>query len=297
VGSVMERLFNTTQSQLINQLEGNTQMLRHARMATKSVLPEKFVAWPLPGLHAAMDYYFTTLYGKEPHPTHHEGPVEHLAKRLRETGERCNRLVPFDRRFLIETCPSPSEGPTRVVDKQRGVKVNHLYYHCDEFHSPKLDGVDVEVRVDPWDIRFVYALIDTMWVRCANNQLAKYRSYTEVELRYALEEARKQKKVTKKDVSEGRILEWLLVLDPTNWDNRLKKDGQRLAETRLLYDGLHMTSVEPPVMDLATTHLAAARAAPPRPLLKTVPVEAETTTRPSKHKSSSWNQEDDYELF
>jgi putative transposase len=292
VGSVMERLFGTTQSQLINQLAGNTQMLRHARMATKSVLPEKFVAWPLPGLHAALDYYFATLYGKEPHPTHLEGPVEHLDRRLRETGERLNRLVAYDRRFLIETCPIPSDGPTRRVDRQRGVKMNHLHYDCEAFHSSKLDGVEVEVRVDPWDIRFVYVLIDNGWVRCANNQLAKYRSYTEVELRYALEEARKQKRLTKKDLSEARIFEWLLVLDPTNWDNRLKKDGQRLTETRLLYDGLHMTSVEPPVADLATT-----RAAPPRPTLKTAPAEAETTPLLPKHKSSTWSQKDDYELF
>lgn len=297
VGSVMERLFNTSQSQLINQLEGNTQLLRHARMATKSVLPEKFVAWPLPGLHAAMDYYFTFLYGKEPHPTHLEGPVEHLERRLKETGERKNRLVAYDRRLLIETCPSPSEGPTRKVDFQRGVKVNHLYYDCNEFHGSKLDGVDVEVRVDPWDIRFVYALVNNAWVKCANNQLARYRSYTEVELRYALEEARRAKKVTKKDVSEARILEWLLVLDPTNWDNRLKEDGQKLAETRLLYDGLQMTSVEPPALDSMATQQTAVRASPPRPALKSESTKPESKTPSTRQKSTRWNQEEDYELL
>lgn len=297
VGSVMERLFNTTQSQLINQLKGNTQMLRYARMATKSVLPENFVAWPLPGLHAAMDYYFTFLYGKEPHPTHLEGPVEHLERRLKETGERKNRLVAYDRRLLIETCPSPDDGPTRKVNCQRGVKVNHLLYHCEAFRSPKLDGVAVEIRVDPWDIRFVYALVDNAWVKCANNQLAKYRSYTEVELRYALDEATKNKKVTKKDTSQARILEWLLVLDPTNWDNRLKEDGQKLAETRLLYDGLQMTSVEPPAPGSLATQQATARASPPRTALKTEPTEPEFPSPSTHRKSSRWNLEADFELF
>jgi putative transposase len=295
-GSVMERLFGTTQSQLINQLAGNTQVLRHVRTATKQVLPENFLSWPLPGLHAALDYYFTTLYGKEPHPTHHDGPMEHLSNRLRDTGERRNRLVAYDRRFLIETCPSPVDLPTRVVDRQRGVKVNHFYYHCEEFHAPRLDGTKVEVRVDPWDIRFVYALVEDRWVRCGNNQLAKYRNYTEIELRYALEEARNRHK--KKNLSPARIAEWLQVLDPRNWDDRLKKEDARQAENRLLYESLGMTSVEPMPPEPPAPDPKQAKVAPPRPSLKKQSPSEALPSNPNKtHKDSRWNQEDEYELL
>ena len=45
VGSLVERAFGTVQTQLINRLAGNTQVRLHARMATKSELPDNFAEW------------------------------------------------------------------------------------------------------------------------------------------------------------------------------------------------------------------------------------------------------------
>lgn len=294
-GSVMERLFGTTQSQLINQLTGNTQLLRFVRSITKQVMPENFVSWTLPALHAALDFYFTELYGADPHPTHHEGPVQHLSRRLKETGERHTRLVAYDHRFLVETCPSPVDRETRVVDMQRGVKVNHFLYHCKEFCSPRLDGTAVEIRVDPWDIRFVYALVENKWLRCANNHLAKYRSYTEVELQYALEEAKNRTR--KKSLAPGRIAEWLKVLDPENWDDRLKKEDDRQSECRLLYESLGMGGIEPNTSGSAKPTSEKTKPAKPRPVLKKLVSEAPASNQNETQRSSSWSQEDDYELL
>ena len=297
-GTVMERIFGTTQSQLINQLAGNTQVLHFVRSITKQVMPDNYVAWTLPGLHAALSYYFTELYGKEAHPAHGDGPIEHLSRRLKETGERRMRLVAFDRRFMVETCPSPVDRDTRVVDRQRGVKVNNFHYHCEEFNSPKVAGTTVEVRVDPWDIRLVYALVEGKWLRCVNNQLASFRSYTEVELRYALEEAKRR--IQKKSLAPGRVVEWLKVLEPKNWDDRMKTEDDRQSECRRLYESLEMASVDPTDHDPTQATSGKTKSANPRPpLKKKAQADGQTPTpTPSKtSESSHWNQENDYELL
>jgi putative transposase len=115
-GSVMERVFRTTNQQFIHNLAGNTKLMRHVRMVTKSVHPTQFASWTLAALAAGLDYYFGTLYGTEPHPAHGDGPDAHLRRRLSETGLRLNRLARLSRTFLIETCPMVDRKGTRVVD-------------------------------------------------------------------------------------------------------------------------------------------------------------------------------------
>jgi putative transposase len=239
-GSVMERIFGTTQSQLINNLAGNTQALRHARMATKAFLPENFVYWTLPALHGALDHYFTTLYGKEPHPAHGDGPGEHLKTRLSETGVRRNRWVFLDERFRIETCPSPVDCETRKVDNRRGVKVHHIWYWCDALRTRELEGKPVQVRVDPWDVRFVYVLVGGEWHCCRSKLAWLVSSYTEVELRYAFEEMAKKLSIKKKDTSPERIAEFMKVRNASYFDPRLAKC---MAEARLVYEPLQMATV------------------------------------------------------
>ena len=239
-GSVMERIFGTTQSQLINNLAGNTQALLHARMATKAFLPENFVYWTLPALHGALEYYFTTLYGKQPHPAHGDGPEEHLQTRLTETGGRHNRWVDLDERFRIETCPSPVDSDTRVVDIRRGVKIQHIWYQGDALKTRGLNGKPVQVRVDPWDVRVVYVLVEGEWQCCRSKLAWLVSSYSEVELRYAFEEMAKKHSIRKKDLSPERIAEWMKVRDASCFDPRLAKCQ---AEARSVYGPLQMATV------------------------------------------------------
>lgn len=242
-GSVMERLFGTSQSQLINLMEGNTQLLRHVRTVTKSVMPERFVNWTLPALHGALDFYFGEIYGRTSHPAHGDHPVEHLRDRMIETGVRRNRLVPYDQRFRVETCPSPVDGDTRMVDCQRGVKVNHILYRCHAFRNRALKGKAVDVRIDPWDVRYVYALIGDEWHQCASDLVGRLRDYTEIELRYAMAELAAKHNLRKRDLSPARIAEWMRVLEARNFDPRLR-DQQ--AEARVIYDALEMSNVTIP---------------------------------------------------
>ena len=280
-GTVMERVFGTTQTQLINRLGGNTQVLLHARMATKRVLPENFAECSLPGLHAALDYYFSNLYGEEPHPAHGETPVAHLDKRLRETGLRRKRLVVNNRVFLVESCPSPVDSPTRIVDRQRGVRINHVWYFSEELRQPGMDGKEVEVRVDPWDVRQAFVLVGKQWVTCYSKFVGLLRGYTEVELRYYMGVLTGPKGIKKKELTPERAAEWLSVLDAKAFDKRLGMVRFRQSEARYLYEPMGMGSIGNRSQGGAPEGQPVV-AAPQAETPAEAPFEASTTTRRPK---------------
>lgn len=284
-GSVMERLFGTTQSQLIHNLSGNTQLMRHVRTVTKSVNPRNFVEWTLPALHGALDFYFDNLYGTEIHPAHGEEPVKRFESRMAETGMRLHRIVRFDRRFLIETCPAPEGDGTRSVDAQRGVKINHIWYWSNAFRDAGLNKKHIEIRIDPWDVRFVYAQIKGEWQQCESKLALRLRQYTVVELRYAFEELSRENNIKKKDLSPERIAEWIKVLDARNFDNRLREQQK---EARTLYERLGMTTVGTPQAHIASTCV---------PVIPPSALTIDNTSCPPLDESMIAIEEEEYELF
>jgi hypothetical protein len=68
------------------------------------------------------------------------------------------------------------------------VKVNHLWYWSEELRMPHLNGKSIQIRVDPWDVRFVFALVDSEWIRCWSKLARLTHDYTEVEVRCAFAE-------------------------------------------------------------------------------------------------------------
>jgi putative transposase len=280
-GSVMERLFGTTQSQLIHNLRGNTQVMKHVRTVTKSVNPLNFVEWTLPALHGALDYFFDKLYGTENHPAHGEEPVKHFIARMAETGMRLHRIVRFDRTFRIETCPAPDARGTRSVSGERGVKINHIWYWSDAFRGAGLHKKRIDIRIDPWDVRFVYALVNGQWQQCHSKLAWRLRQYTVIELRYAFEVLAEENNIKKKDLTPERIAEWMKVLDARNFDERLR---EQQSEARLVYEPLGMT------MPQAYDDSTCAPMMPP-------PALTIDTSSPSINESMATIEEEEYELF
>jgi putative transposase len=214
--------------------------MRHVRTVTKAVHPAQFASWTLAALAGALDYYFRVLYGAEPHPAHREAPEAHLVRRLAETGLRLHRLLRVDRTFLIETCPMVDRKGTRVVDAQRGVKVEHLFYWTDAFRLD-WDGRSVPVRVDPWDARVCYVLLGKNWHRCICKLTVQLRGLTRVELEHHLSEMRAQGGVKKLPLTPERVTEWLIVMNPETFDPRLRATQ---AEARHVFGPLGLTAVE-----------------------------------------------------
>jgi putative transposase len=240
-GAVMERLFGTTTTQLFNNLEGNKELLKHFRSVTKSFQPKKHARWTMPAIHGALDFFYSRLYGKESHPAHGEPPVDFFDRRLEETGQRASRLVRYDRAFMIETCPSVDDRGTRVVDNQRGVKVDWVWYWSDSFRHVDLDRKSIEVRIDPWDPRHVYALVEDRWQLCRSKLIGAMRRMTALELQYACRTMEQSSGVKQKAYTLEKLQEWADVLKPENFDSRLRLEQQEMA---FVYEPLKMTSIE-----------------------------------------------------
>ncbi len=242
-GTVIERTFGTIHTEFIRLLEGNTQLLKNPRSVSQAVQPERFVKWTLMSLHGALNCLFQDRYGKAPHPAHRDqdypAPVEHLHRRLEDTGQRRHRLVRYDQQLLVESCPGPEDGDSRVVDVLRGIKVMNLWYQSEVFHKPEMKGVKVEVRVDPWDPRFVYALVNEHWERCVSIEAMRLRNYTARERRFASERVREQTQKTWRDSQEG-LIEFMKAMDPINFDPLL---AEQQAEAVRIYGPLKMTDV------------------------------------------------------
>lgn len=237
-GSIMERLFGTTNTEFIHLLEGNTKLLKNPRSLTKSVLPDNFACWTLTLLHGALDYYFFKFYGINPHPAHGDTPSEHFERRMLETGGRWNRLVRYDQTFCIETCPSPKDRATRVVG-QRGIKISYIWFQNQIFARPDIRKKEFEVRLDPWDPGVAYILISNEWHLCVSKYRPILSRHTGVEQRYALAEIVKKHGGRKRQFSSERIAGWLHVLNPGNFSPKL---SAQQAEMRTLYADLGMTT-------------------------------------------------------
>jgi putative transposase len=67
-GSVLERLFGTTTTELLNQLRGNTQATKIPRLMTQEVDPKRLAVWTLDRFTLRLTEYVTEVYDQMDHP-------------------------------------------------------------------------------------------------------------------------------------------------------------------------------------------------------------------------------------
>jgi hypothetical protein len=191
-GSVCERIFGTTNKQLLHNLQGNTQMARHSRLITKSVDPRNHAAWPLPELHQKLIEYAYEIYDTLEHPALGQSPREAFDTFLAQTGGRSHRSIAYDQNFLILTLPTTRKGTAKITPG-RGMKINHVYYWSEHFRNPTWEAKQVPVRYDPFDVGTAYAFVDRQWVECHSEHYAALHGHSEREVHLASEELRKRR--------------------------------------------------------------------------------------------------------
>jgi hypothetical protein len=188
-GSVCERLFGTTNTQLIHNLRGNTQIMKNVRQVTKSVNPKGLATWPLLNLYERLCEYAYQIYDMIAHPALGETPRNTFAEGLARTGRRPPRYIPYDEDFLMWTRPTTPKGTAKVL-AGRGVKIHHLIYWSEALRDPEIEGTQVAVRYDPFDVGIAYAFVSKRWVRCTSEYYSIFRGRSEKELMIATKELR-----------------------------------------------------------------------------------------------------------
>lgn len=190
-GSCCERLFGTTNTRFIHNLQGNTQITRNIRQVTKSVDPRELSLWALAELHRRISEFLFEVYDTVDHPALGESPREVFRRGIEASGIRAERMIPYDQEFLISTLPTTARGRAKVLPG-RGVIINHIYYWSSCFQAPGVENQQVPIRYDPFDAGTAYAFLEGRWVRCHSEYYTILNGHSEKELMIASNEPRKR---------------------------------------------------------------------------------------------------------
>ena len=185
-GSVVERLFGTTNTQFVHTLRGNVQA-RDSRHVTLSDSARSLAIWTLADLYAALCAYLFSVYGSICHPALADCPQSVLQRGAIQGGTRFQRIIAYDQNFLLLSLPGTRRGTAKVLSG-RGIKVHHVLYWADCFRDPAIERTSIPVRIDPFDIGHVYALVNNRWVECQSEYYSKLRGHSEKECLLATRE-------------------------------------------------------------------------------------------------------------
>lgn len=186
-GSVIERLFGTTNTEFIFNLLGNTQASKQVRQLTASVDPKRQAVWTLGDLYTHLMNWIYQVYDHLHHDSLGASPYCVYTEGLILGGEREHRRITDDEDFLMATRPSTSKG-LALVQPGRGIKVNYIYYWNDAFRSCTVEKMSVPVRYDPFDMGVAYAYAEGRWVKCISQYYSIFAGRTEKEVLLAAAE-------------------------------------------------------------------------------------------------------------
>jgi hypothetical protein len=190
-GSVCERLFNTSNSQFVHTLRGNTQVTRNVRQITRHNNPKENAIWTLETAFLYLRTWGYEVYDTTEHPSLGQSPRDAFASGMIKAGERTHRLIPYNEQFRLLTLPSTAKGTAKVY-AGRGVKINRIYYWSDAFRHPEVEGTRVRMRFDPLDAGSSFAYVRGEWTECLSEHWAAFRGRSERELMLATEEMRRR---------------------------------------------------------------------------------------------------------
>lgn len=242
-GSVLERLFETTNSSFIHNLKGNTKIMRNVREVTKSVNPKNHAVWSLLELSTALETFFFDLYDTIEHPALGQSPRDAFKQGLFYSGERKEFYIPYDRVFEILTLPSTNTGEATI--QQNGVKINYIYYWNEDFKSLHSKKIKVKVRFDPFNIGVAYAYVNKRWVKCISEYYAVFKNMTEKEVKFITSEIKKKKQNHSKNytINAQRISLFIRELEDNSQYQLLKSKAEENKNV-IQFKNLSSTSQE-----------------------------------------------------
>lgn len=200
-GSVCERLFGTTNTMFIYNLQGNTQMTKNnVRLLTKDTNPKCLALWTLESLYEALYNWLYEVYDQRTHTMLHQSPREAYQQNIRKTGERKQTYISYDDNFKMLTLPTTKKGKAKVQIGD-GIKINNVYYWSYELQNPAVEGEQVPVRYDPFDYSKAYAYVNKRWIKLNSQFEIEFAGRTEKEIKIATAELRRRKKNTQDAVN------------------------------------------------------------------------------------------------
>ena len=160
-------------------------------MITKEVNPKNLAVWTFGALDARLREWAYEVYDTLDHPALGQSPREAFLIAQTHSGARVHRAIQANQEFEMLTLPTTARGAARVMPG-RGVRINYIYYWCEAFRDPAVEGGPVPVRYDPYDASRAYAYVRNYWHQCHSEHYLKFERRTEKELMIAAAELRRR---------------------------------------------------------------------------------------------------------
>jgi putative transposase len=192
-GAPQERLFGSMQTEFLYHLLGNTQATQQPRQMTKATDPRRHAVWTLPRLAERVQQWADEEYETIRHPALGMTPREAYDLSMKRDGERSHKSIDYDDTFLKATFPTTRKG-TAKVEPGVGARMNYLDYWCEAMRDPTVEGTQIKVRFDPFDVSVGYAYIDGRWRKC-DCPYTEFAGCSERELQLLTEELRKRNRL------------------------------------------------------------------------------------------------------
>ncbi|HTF96294.1 MAG TPA: hypothetical protein VL995_09195 [Cellvibrio sp.] len=170
-GSIIERVFGTTESELIHTLDGNKQLQKLGRGQSTTHKSQKFAVWTPDEFNTRLKDYAYLHYPTINRRGISETPQNRWDFSLKKFDEMPGTKILSEASFFISTLPD-ADG-----DEFKTLRKNQLTFcHTTYVLSKKVPGysggkIKVRVKYNPYDYCHIWALVEGYWVRMTTNDV------------------------------------------------------------------------------------------------------------------------------
>ena len=160
-GALIERVFGSIKTRLIDELRGSVDTVARSRELSSSHDPQRHALWTLASLSKLLERYFFETYPSLVHGELGTTPMDAFEFGMAHAGERVARYVPVDETLLLALSETvPGRDGCRYVPKGGGlITVTYLKFHHPAFSDGRVSGRRIPVRRCTADASFVYVLL------------------------------------------------------------------------------------------------------------------------------------------
>lgn len=170
-GSVIERTFHTTESELIHKLAGNKQLQKLGRGQSLTHKPEKFATWSPDEFYELFEDYVYHQYPITIRRGIAEKPKDRFARSLATFDECPGIKIESEAMFYLSTLPQVDRDGKRMLSKNQIVYKDMSYLLSVKVAGYDGEKIRVAVRYDPYDLSYIWACVKETWVRLSTNDV------------------------------------------------------------------------------------------------------------------------------
>ena len=213
-GSVVERLFDTTNKGFIHVLTGNTQLTKNVRQISKDVNPKNLSIWNLEKFVEVLKNWAYETYDQTEHSSLGISPKEMFENSIMTGGARETTRIVYDEVFKMLSLPTTKKGEAKVTPGY-GVKINRIYYWNQVFRNGLIENHKVPVRYDPFNMGIAYAYVNKRWVQLESEKYNIFKNRSEKEINLAFTEIKRRLSLgqKKQDVTIKMLADFLISIE------------------------------------------------------------------------------------